>query len=388
MTDSPVLEAVAKKRGTKVAPENTVVRAVTLPVGVPVGITWQELNEALAKAWRLSTNAANWCVQELYKRDTVGEAKTPPAVKPRAKTNPDGFYSYGAALDRPWAADWDGAKLSLSCCLRAAERKYRQDRFTVMVRHDQRLLTYRYPFPFPVHNQSWESSYVDGDFPAVSLPLPGLGRVTLRLKRRADFGRQLAMFKALHNGTAVKGEAAVYRNNKGDVLVKLVGHFPKRPPGEATRVCFLHTDPNALLVAEVDGYAVTVTNADHLRRAMAMVRRTKDRHRVFLDRAAQDKKREVRMDRRQRGHLNGVVEDRCEKQAHRLDTFTHQVSAQVARMCERKGVRAVAYCDDVKTFFPDGFPWHLLKGRLKYKLEGMGVEWTDGKPDAAAAAGG
>lgn len=372
-------DAVAETPGT-------VVRAVTIPVSAPVDTTWKELGDGLTAAWRLSTHAANWCVQELFKRDVVGAAKAPPAVKPKSKANPDGFYAYGAAMQTPWAADWAGAKSSLQCVLRAVERKYRQDRFDIVVRHDQKMLSYRYPFPYPVHNRDWTTGYLPGDFPGITVPLPGVGRVQLRLKRRADFRRQLALFRMLHTGEAERGEAALYRDGKGNVLVKLVGHFPKRPRGAPTRVCFLHTDPNALLVAEIDGRAVTVTNADHLRRATAVVKTTKERHRVFLERAWQDKKREVRMDPTQRDRLNRVVDARSEKQRHRLDTFTHQVSAQVARLCERQGVRAVAYCDGVKSFFGTDFPWHTLKERLKYKLDGMGVEWIDGRPEVAEVA--
>ena len=387
-------------------PTDTVVRAVTLPVGAPVGVTWDGLNEALTAAWRLSTHAANWCVQELYKRDTVGEARTPAAVKPRAKTNPAGFYAYGEAVAQPWAAGWVGTTKSLGCCLRAAHGKYLRDRFEVMVRHNQNLLTYRFPFPFPVHNGAWSAGYADGGFPTVTLPLPGLGRVTLRLKRRADFGRQLAMFRQLHDGVADKCEAALYRNGKGDLLVKLVGKFPRPDRGPADNVMFLHTDPNALLVAEVNGRSASVTNADHVRRALAVVgamerraagvrplpafpgggsmgveelKRLRGLHAAFLERFRQDKKREVRMDRRRRRQLNRAVEARCRKANDRVKTFVAQVAAQVVRMCRRQGVGLVAYDDRAQSFFPSGFPWFDLKTAIRDGLDWWGVGWVDGE---------
>lgn len=352
--------------------ESVVVRAVTLPVGAPVGRSWEELDAALKDCFRLSTGLANWCVRRLFALDVPGEAKTPEAVTK--------WYGYGDAGENcPAWGEWAGAMASAQCVIRAVQRKYVQTRFDVMVRHVQSHLTYRFPQPFPVHNQNWKPSYADGGFPTVTLTLPGHGAFALRLKRRADFGRQLAMFRLLHDGAARRGEAAVYRNRKGDLLVKLVGEFPRVERGGADRVCFLHTDPAALLVAEVDGRSVTVTNADHVRRALARVKTMQARHAAFLARAGQDKKREVRMDRRQRRQLNGVVDERCAKQRDRVKDAVKQVAAQVARFCERQRVGLVAYDDTIRTFFPDGFPWHALKERLRQLLVGeMGCEWLDG----------
>lgn len=407
---------------------HTVVRAVTLPVAVPLGAdpaggpwTWGTFDAALLPAFRLSTDLANWCVRRLFVLDDPASARTPDAVKK--------WYGYKDAGEAfPAIAGWAGAMASLNIVTRTVQRKYIQERFRVMVRHESNLLTYRFPQPFPVHNANWKTDYADGGFPTVRLALPGVGQVELRLKRRADFGRQLAMFKALHEGTAKKGEAALYRDRKGVLLLKLVGHFPRTrglnalPPsadpmptlpdaevgGRVTpealaaempegagsagetpslvrgvgvqdrgNVCFLHTDPNALLVAEINGRSVTVTNGDHLKRAHAVIRETADRHRRFLQRVSEDKKREVRMDRGQRDNLNKKVADRCSKQHARIDTAVKQIAAQVARFLERQRVGLVAYDDAVKTFLPDGFQWFALETRLKQLFEGeMGGEWV------------
>lgn len=401
---------------------NTVIRAVTLPVGVPLGNdaggkpwSWESLNAALMVAFRLSTDTANWCIHQMFARDTMNAAKMPTAVKPKSKANPDGFYSYaeyGKAFPN-YREQWKGATQSLNICLRYAERKYREDRYAVMVRHDNNLLTVRYPYPFPVDADAWRMRYDDGGFPVVTVTLPGVGQVDLRLKRRADFGRQLAMFKQLHDGVAKKGEAALYRNGKGDLLLKLVGHFPKRPRGEAVNVCYLHTDPAALLVAEINGRKVTITNGDHLKRWEVANRKqeqkyeagviagktpaipphrgggpiptanlpsTQETHKSYLQRAREDKKREVRMNRRQRAHLNKATDIRCEKHRHRMDTAVKQIAAQVVRMCQRQSVGLIAYDDDDKSFIPGGFPWHALKTRLQQVFVGeMNGEWIDGQ---------
>lgn len=356
---------MAKKRKIKEATPGLVTRCCTLPVGVP-SIGWDSLNESLKECFKLSTDLANWCVHSLYRIDTPSEAKTPEAVKK--------WYGYGAASKEfPGWKGWSGAMASAQCVIRGVQRKYIQTRFDAMVRHDQKVLTYRYPFPFPVHNRDWKPGYADGGFPVVSIALPGLEqRVELRLKRRADFGRQLAMFKQLHDGAAVRGEAALYRNGKGDLLVKLVGKFPVRESQEKrVHACLIHTDPNALLVAEIDGRSPWILNADHVKRIAAI-------HRAYRQRSSEDLKREKRMDPEQRADFLESLDARCEKNRHRMDTVVHQLSAQVARFCERHGVARVVYDDAKREYMPDGFQWFALKERIRYKLEGMGVEWIDG----------
>lgn len=348
---------------------DTFIRAVTLPVECPVDETWDNLNDALKAAWSLSTDLANWAVHRLFRADSPGAAKSDVGK----------VYLYGDAAGQfpAWAARVEGVASSAQCVLRGVQTKYLQDRFAIMVRRESSLLTYRYPFPFPVHNAVWSAFFAKGnwpgDAPVVELPLPVLGRVKLRLKRGPEFGRQLAQFRQLIDGAAKRGEAAIYRDRKGHLLVKLVGRFPRRERGECTNVAFVHTDPNALLVVEVNGRAANVTNADHIKREIA-------KHKTMLQRTREDKKREVRMDRRHRANLNKHVEARCVKQNDRLDTYVKQVAAQVAKMCDRRRVGLVCYDDANKAFVPDGFPWHALKTRLSQLCVGeMGCEWIDGQ---------
>jgi hypothetical protein len=374
------------------ADANTVIRAVTIPVATPADMTWAELDSLLTPALRLSTDLANWSVHTLFRLDSPGEPALPDTVK--------SAYLYGLAKASfpDWSERVELVASSAQCVLRAVQRKYVQDRYAIMFRCDQSLLTYRFPYPFPVHNRDWsvgmelrsekigarvhcpDESFEKNVAPVFTCNLPGRAGVRLRLRQGREFGRQLAMVRQLIDGTAKKGEAALYRDRKGKLLVKMVGHFPRRERGEATNVCFLHTDPNALLVAEINGRSVTVTNGDHLKRAHAIIREVNDRHRRFIQRVGEDKKREVRMDRRQRANLNDKVEDRCRKQRARLDTAVKQIAAQVSRFLERQRVGLVAYDDAIKNFLPEGFQWHALKTRLTQLFVGeMGGEWIDGQ---------
>ncbi len=424
-----------------------VIRSIVIPASRPLSHQWEELNPVLNACFRASTHAANWCILELVKRDTTGEAKTPNAVK-MGRTDKGMFYAYGEALKTPLASSWIGGKQSLNIVLQYAHREYLRRRFDVMVRHEQSLLTVRYPYPYPLDADAWSLSYTteEGEpsgstFPVFHCRLPGLEKpLQLRLKRSNDFRRQLDAFKQLYKAQErrrellshinkgerltpqeqaeldelpAKGEAALYRNNKGELLVKMVGKFPPPPKKEHSNVCFLHTDPNAMLVAEVNGRSVTITNGDHIQRwIVANAKQEKNyaqkteqgqtppipphrgggpvpitqlenlqaSHKTLLERARQDKKREVRMRRRQRQGLNQSVEAICDKHNHKIQTAVKQIAAQVARFCQRQRVGLIAYDDSVQTFLPSGFPWHALKTRLRQIFAGeMGGEWIDGQ---------
>ncbi len=466
----------------------TATRSVVIPVVAALGLdpkgkdwTRETFDAALDRAFRLSTDLANWCVQRLFVLDDLTSNKTPkvitgysgyddamtctrcelpwsenplPAVRRRAKlgctscvvewrcgepspcpcaepqvvvrkeeidkpSREQCVCEGEPTLRLPNRALWTGGMKSLGLILLAVQRKYIEQRFNVVVRQQSNLLTYRFPQPLPVPSVSWAPRFVKetevvrqvpvldtegkpvrngrktvtesvvvkewapsndrNALPCVTITIPGVGQVDLLLKGTGDFQRQLDQYRQFVNGSAKKCEAALYRNHKGKLLLKMVGEFPVEQRIGANNVCFLHTDPNTLLVAEINGRSVTITNGDHLKRAHAIIREANQRHKAFLQRVGEDKKREVRMDRQQRSNLNKKVEDRCHKQRNRIDTAVKQIAAQVARFLERQKVGLVAYDDTVKKFLPDGFAWHALKTRLQQLFVGeMGGEWVDG----------
>lgn len=345
----------------------TVPRAAVVPVWKPDDCSWEELNESLRAGWDFTTAMANWCVHFLFRRDDLGE-KTPSSVKLKSKSNPEGAYLYGSAVRE--FPGWDdlsaGIAASANIVTRDVHRKYLQKRFEIVVRKQSNLLTYRYPYPFPVHNQNWSVEF-DRTGPVVSVPLPVLGRVRLRLKCGGEFRRQIGMLRQILSGAAKKGEAALYRTKKGQLLFKAVGTLPVRADRDRfENACYLHTDPGAFLVAEVNGRKVNISNGDHIKNLVA-------RHRVFLQRTGEDKKREVRMDPRQRSNLEKAVDARCIKQNDRVKTHVEQVTSQVAKYCERGKVGVVVFDDSDRTFIPEGFPWHAFGERLGHKLTERGI---------------
>jgi hypothetical protein len=340
----------------------TVHRALTLPVAAPVKLSWSELDAAINPAFRLATEIANWCVRRLFVLDDPFSTKAPPAVQQW-----NGYKDANA--NYPRRSEWDGATGSMAAVVRAAHRKYLDLRWHAVYRCDSSLLTYRFPQPYVIREQEWRNGleWETGASPVLSVPLPGIGRVSLRLRAGPEFGRQLAMLRQILDGSADRGTVSLLRNRKGALHAKIVGTFPAREQlAESPNACFLHTDPAALLVAEVNGRAANMTNGDHIRRAVAA-------HKAILQRASEDKKRELRMDRQQRKNFDAAIDRRCGKQRDRVDTAIHQVTAQVVRFCERQRVGIVVYDDADTAFIPEGFPWFTVRERLTDKLRAVGI---------------
>lgn len=366
--------------------DSTYTLSVVLPVvdaddadGNP--IPWEKLNQILNPTFRFVTDLANWAVQTLFKKDTVNVYSTPNAVKPGLKSETDKCYLYGEAVRAypDWKEKTKDFSSSAAEVIHNVHWKYMEDRFDILFRHESRLTTYQYPYPIPFNNQRWslDKDERSGWYVAV-IGLPGHPRIRLRLQQGTEFRRQLALLRQIETGVAKVGAAAIYRNNKGRLMFKAVGNFPKVKREGATNVCFLHTDPNALLVAEVNGRRVTVTNADHLKRAMKVFTHYADKHRRFLQRSSEDKKREVRMNRNHRKNFNTYIDGRCEKQNNRMDTALKQIAAQISRFCERQRVGLIAYDDSIRSFLPDGFRWFDLKDYIRTVFTGrMGGEWID-----------
>ncbi len=355
------------------------IRSVILPVAAPVGASWADFRKVLDTCFRLSTLTANWCVQELYKRDTVGLAKTPQVVK-MAAASTGAFAAYTEANKQPWAADWKGAKQAMSTCLRNAHRSYLDHRWDVMVRFKHRLLTYTYPYPYPIPAQSFSIGYTTeaGDTPSgsvsptVTFTLPGGERFTLRLASRGDFHRQLQMFREVYSGAADRGELALYENGKGDLMCKIAADFT--PPAAGSRppanVCLLRTDAAAFLVAEINGRKPWILNCDHVRRWQAA-------HHAYRQRTREDAKWEKRLTPELRKGLKDSCDLRCEKHRNRLKNFVHTATDQVADFARRQRVGILVFDAHLRTFFRDGFPWYAVGTKLRDKLTFHGIKVID-----------
>jgi hypothetical protein len=221
----------------------------------PVGEDWAAFREAVKDGWTQATAAANWMVTELYARDVRrnGQEKMPRMAR---------IYLYPEARLRfPKLASQ--TVVSIENHVQAA---YRMARYELIWTCSASLPVHRYPFPLPVHNQSWEALTI-ADRPVVRVRL-GDRWWGLRLKGGPRFKAQTEAYRQMISGEAVRGELALYRIRAHDgklaarpngdqkvkytVMVKMVGWFPrseKGPAHPATDSLKVVTATDALLVA-------------------------------------------------------------------------------------------------------------------------------------------
>src|SRR5579864_8435978 len=109
-------------------------RAVIIPVAGPVDGSWDQLREGLRKMWRMTTQASNWMVTELFTHDAKrapGDAKMPPMARQ---------YLYPEARKRfP-----DLPSQSIAALEQAVQSKYRAFRYQTIWTCERSLPTFRY----------------------------------------------------------------------------------------------------------------------------------------------------------------------------------------------------------------------------------------------------
>lgn len=372
----------------------TVIRAFELPLRGCLAETWPLLREC----WKHATELANWCVFTLASKDKP-DLPRHPGIKGRKLK---GLYGLASETFKFKTGFWSGAAISASTICRDVERHYHRERNAVVRFHRQALRTYRYPYPFPVHAQSWkDAGFDEAGKPWIDVALPG-GRVRLNLRGGPEFGRQLGHFRDVVNGklpklalsireqpaspgchrpTGEHREAGGGSRQHSRVMVKMVAHLPVREkPGE--RVLTVCTDPNAFLVAEIDGRQAWVLNADHVRRLHAWLAVHEDR----LARFAQDTKAERRLDSDRRRQLNESRERACEKHTRRMSSWLHETAAHLVGFAARQRVGCIEFFDKDQGFI-ERFPWYRLNQLLQDKCTQAGVRLvclSDGESDCVA----
>lgn len=346
---------------------DTVCRAVTFPF-TPHSISWSELDPLLRQCWSMSTQLANWAASELALIDTLTLDRSARKLPPMPSLAPGGLYAL-FTRSYPDRAAWAGAAAAANCVLRAVQKKYAAERLDFLWRRSRSLPTFRYPYPFPVHNQNWSAEYGKDRVPLVGAALPG-GRVVLRLRGGPEMGRQLAGFAQIVGG-AKRGELALYRKGT-HAMAKLVAHLPARQPEGSTKTLLVRTDPNALWVAEIDGTRDRVWNQDHMRELI-------ETHRVWLQRVSEDTKREKRVPRKMRRHIDQKRVDRCRKYNDRISTFCHEMSRQLVEFAARQKVATIIYDDEQKGYLGAGrFAWARLREMVRYKALERSIEFCTG----------
>jgi hypothetical protein len=367
---------------------DTIVRSIAIPVQGPVDSEWSDVSEHLRQAWSMSTALANWGVTELLKRDPGRHVKDEKLCKMPS------VALYNIAFVQKRFADWrlwGGACSSAASILHRVSLKYSKERLAVQWKRERHPSSYRYPYPWPIHNAAWKV-YRDTEngrrTPCISLLLPG-GRVTLALRAGAEFARQLRTFDMIIGGSAAQGEASITRQlvhcDRGGrtlfdreaggaakqqfrEIVRLAVKLPKPEGKGMDGSMVLSTDMNAFWVGQIDGRVERpwILNADHVRRREA-------RHACFLQRIGEDFKPEKRWPHGVRRQMNEHRAARCDKHNRFISTWTQQAAAMVRSYCQRNGIGYVAY-DDSCHDYCRGFPWYRQRLALQNCLEAVGIE--------------
>jgi hypothetical protein len=271
----------------------------------------------------------------------------------------------------------------------SVQAKYRAKRYAVVWTASESLPNYRYPVPFPVPAQAWSVEIAEQGTPIVSLVLPG-GRCALKLRHGHEFWRQLKAVRQICDGTAIAGEAAIYRvtahdsdgrNGEKDgvkitsrIMLKLVAWLPREATREAEGTLFIRTDSDSLLIGlDAERNRLWTLNADQARDWYYA-------HSRWLQRRADDSKAETRRPKRRRKRLLSDYEEHADKYHDRLKTFIQQTCAAIVGLAKRRGLAVVAFNDAITTFLPS-FPYFALRTTLSNACDAAGLvfEYASGE---------
>jgi hypothetical protein len=327
-----------------------VLRAIAVPIAQPLDIEWKDLRSALKLMWRQTTQASNWIMTELYARDVrrkPGDEKIPPAPR---------LYLYPEIRQL-----WPELPPQTVCALeQAVTRKYRARRFEVLWSCASSLPNFRYPTPFPVHNQSW-SIVEESERPVVTARVGG-ANVRFRLAGGHRFRRQLGAIDKMIAGAAIRGELALFESGT-DIMCKMVAYLPREErKGERTGMLIVRSMPNSLLVAlNAKEEKLWTYHADHVVRWQA-------EHKRMLQRFADDQK----FEQRPVPSFQQLREKFTERQRHRLKTTVQQIAASLVGYAMRRHFAAIQYNDQDHTFC-EQFPWFSLRERIQTDCDEAGI---------------
>lgn len=347
--------------GTPVAPEEWrskyVVRAIVIPVASPEDFgkgsedAWKRLRSQLKDAWTRSTEAANWALRRLLSNDVTrqpGDTKCPKMPK---------IYLYGER-------DWSGWSQSAAAVLRTVEASYRAKRYQVIWTGGASLPNVRYPYPYPVHNAGWSlcENPEGGLWFEARLPE---SRVSVRLKGGKEYRRQLLGARWLIDNPHLRGEASIYKRGT-QIVVKLVGWFPKKIDAEAEGTMFVSTSAESFLIGfNARDERLWIINGDRAKRWMTRTANATQRWR-------EDQKHEMRHPRRKNRKTAEDMQTATLKNRNRLSSFIDESAAHVVNHARRRRLAKIVFDDSCREFFAE-FQWYRLGQQIEQKCTAAGI---------------
>lgn len=344
------------------------IRAIVVPIASAVSEgqatqdDWRQLRDALHEAWTRSTEATNWALRRLLTNDVQrdpGEAKCPkmPAI-----------YLYGER-------DWSGWSQSAAAVLRATEAKYRSCRYEVVWTGSRQLPSMRFPQPYPVHNAAWRLTEGPDGGVSFGCLLP-TGRIAVRLKGGHRYRRQLAGLRHLIEHPELRGEASIYKRGN-DIVVKLVGWFPRDKQRDATGTMYVLTDKESFLVGlNARDERLWIIHGDR-------AREWSRRYYAGLQRWRDDQKYEMRHPKRQQRKTAEDQQKRTRKFRNRINTFVDESAAQIVNHAKRRRLAKIVYNDSETGYYRD-FPWYRLRDAIQTRCHQAGIEFEHSTDDKNA----
>lgn len=332
-------------------------RAISVPIAYPVGSTKDEMWKAVRSAWRMATEVSNWAVTEMAKIDVVRTAADEKIPKF------PGVYLYpGARLRCP-----DMTPQSVSALLRAVEQKYRRRRYDVIWTASASLPRYRYPAPYPVHNQAWKLYRDEKGYYEIRLRIGGDSWV-FRLAGGGGFWRQQRQMDHIIAGRAIKGEMSLMQfkhdGHPSKIMAKMVAWIPKEErhicQRDEGKVLQLYTRDDCFWDAIYPAQHTTwQINADHVR--TWIIGHMRMNARILQDSRVTSRKWKLK-----------ELERRATKQHNRIRSFCQMSCSAVVKLALSCRATTVNY-DDSERDYMSSFPWAELRQMLANKLDEYGI---------------
>lgn len=374
--------------------KKSLTRSISLPVQECLSHSWSDFMKLLHACWRQSTDLANWASQTCARNDV---SRTPGMTQlPRYSALDLYALAFGREKEkRGRTADkvlpvvapqydggdfWSGGKIAAATLLRNVQTKYAKERGKIVWRRERRTPEYLYPYPFPVHQQSWTPTIIEQGRPVVTLSLPG-GRVSLRLRNGSEFAPQMRVFRLLESGDVARQQLSLCRQstssgnharqvkektNSYRVMVRIAYRMEANDVSNEETTATVKTGRDPFLSLLVPGNnQLWVLHAGQVHNWIV-------EHGQFLQDFADDLKFEKRWPGQKRKRLNRYRERRCEKHARRMKTFLQTTAAQVVGHAKRRGCGRLVYDDSDRTFV-SSFPWFALANQLSDKCDQEGL---------------
>lgn len=401
-----------------------VCRAITVPVDrVVIGyktpfdlpyddpqytVNYREFRKALNVSWKQCAQIGNYYMGRLFSMDTqpIKDGK----LVPMSFSNDD--RNALSRLCRTVFPDIDSQ--SLYSMTRAAESRYKQARFDIHIRVAKSVPSYRIPTPLPVHNQSSPISLDDKGRVLVRLRIAGQQFVARLKDDEKRFGRQLAPLRRAALGELRRGDLSIRDKGNGQTLITIPVFVPREKTERQDVAMLVRTDPECLIVGEIQGRNIFLLNERHINRwnrkherfyhswAAQAVSETGevlesielpnlkwlvDHHTDLVQRMGEDSKAErrgkvpyhegqTRRERRQH-HQNMLraLETRCQKHHERIKDAIHKISRVIVNHAVRRKCCLIAWEDSRRTYMPK-FPYAALRVLVEQKaiVHGIKVE--------------